>query len=142
MVHLPWTHFAKLPYVVCRICGLADVGRVAFQPLTPMFHMLDMRPGQPAYMEQLARAFEALRKALSSLQHDYEASELAIRKPAFMPYPLQDARQVPHSSITATTPMHMVAYQCNNCFHGILVPVWYLKHCQQYLEERVVASTH
>lgn len=91
MVHLPWTHLANLPCVVCRICGLADVGRVAFQPLTPMFHMLDMRPGQPAYMAQLARAFEALRKALSSLQHDYEASELAIRQPAFMPYPLQDA---------------------------------------------------
>ena len=95
MVHLPWIHCAKFPHVVCRICGLADVGRVAFQPLTPMLHMLDMRPGQPAYMEQLARAFEALRKALNSLQHDYEASQLAIRKPAFIPYPLQHARQVP-----------------------------------------------
>ena len=109
MVYLQWIHFAKLPYVVFRICGLADVGRMAFQPLTPMFYMMDMRPGQPAYMEHLARAFEALRKALNSLQHDYEASQLAIRKPAFTPYPLQDARQVPHSSRTATTSMHMVA---------------------------------
>lgn len=25
--------------------------------------------------------------------------------------------------MTATTPMHMVAYQCNNCFRGLLVPV-------------------
>ncbi len=76
----------------CRICGLADVGRVAFQPLTPMFHMLDMRPGQRTYMEQLARACEALRKALTSLQHDYETSQLAVRQPAFIPYPLQDVR--------------------------------------------------
>ena len=75
-----------------RMCGLADVGRVAFQPLTPMFHMLDMRPGQPAYMEQLARAFEALRRALTSLQNDYEASQLAVRQPVFIPYPLQDVR--------------------------------------------------
>ena len=89
-----------------------------------MFHVLDMRPGQPAYMEQLARAFEALRKALNSLQHDYKASELAIRQPVFMPYPLQDARQVPHSSITATTPMHMVTYQCNIVF----VAFWYLSN--------------
>ena len=56
--------------MLCRICGLADVGRVAFQPLTPMFHMLDIRPGQPKYMEQMARAFEALQKALTSLYHD------------------------------------------------------------------------
>ena len=74
-----------------------------------MFHMLDMRPGQPAYMEQLARAFEALRKALNSLQHAYEASQLAVRKPAFLPYPLQDARHVSHSNSPETTSMHMGA---------------------------------
>lgn len=57
-----------------------------------MFHMLDMRPGQPTYKEQLARAFEALQKALTSLQHDYETSQLAVRQPTFIPYPLQDVR--------------------------------------------------
>ena len=51
----------------CRICGLAHVDRLAFQPLTPMFHMLDMRPGQSAYMDQLARAFEASRHLFSSV---------------------------------------------------------------------------
>ena len=66
-----------------------------------MFHMLDMRPGQPTYMEQLARAFEALRKALTSLQHDYETSQLAIRQPTFIPYPLQDVRLVSCSNSTA-----------------------------------------
>ena len=74
----------------CRICGLAHVDRLAFQPLTPMFHMLDMRPGQSAYMDQLARAFEALRQALNSLERDYQASSLAIRKPPKVPYPLLD----------------------------------------------------
>ncbi len=60
-----------------------------------MFHMLDMRPGQPAYMAQLARAFEALRQALTCLQLDYQASWLAVRKPANVPYPLLDSiRQV------------------------------------------------
>ena len=121
-------------------------------------------------MEQLARAFEALRKALKSLQHDYEASQLAIRKPAFMPYPLQDARQVPHSSSTATTSMHMVpdatvAFRAfwspsgtsNSwaCMLAALTPHMgaYMQsvacvpclgplHCQQYLEKRGVASGH
>ena len=68
-----------------------------------MFHMLDMQPGQPAYMIQLARAFDVLRKALTSLQEDYEASQLAVRKPAFIPYPLQDVRQVACSSSPAAT---------------------------------------
>ena len=72
----------------CRICGLADVGRMALEPLTPMFHMLDMRPGQPAYMDQLARAFEALRQALDSLERQYQASSLAVHRPADLPYPL------------------------------------------------------
>ena len=86
--------------LLCRICGLADVGRLAFQPLTPMFHMLDMRPGQSAYMDQLARAFEALRQALDSLEHDYQASSLAIREPANVPYPLLGpSRQVACSNM-------------------------------------------
>ncbi len=64
-----------------------------------MFHMLDMRPGQPAYMEQLARAFEALRQAVTCLQLEYEASPLAIRNIANMPYPLLNSvRQVPLSA--------------------------------------------
>ena len=74
----------------CRICGLADVGKLALQPLTPIFHMLDMRPGPSTYMDQLARTFEALRRALNSLEHDYQASPLAVRKPANVPYPLLD----------------------------------------------------
>jgi len=74
-----------------------------------MFHMLDMRPGQPTYMEQLARAFEALRKALTSLQRDYETSQLAVRQPAFIPYPLQDVRLVTCSNNTAETPMYTTA---------------------------------
>ena len=73
-----------------------------------MFHMLDMQPGQPAYMIQLARAFDVLRKALTSLQGDYEASQLAVRKPAFIPYPLQDVRQVACNSSPAAT-------FCANC---------------------------
>lgn len=52
-------------------------------------------------MEQLARAFEALRKALTSLQHDYETSQLAICQPTFIPYPLQDVRLVSCSNSTA-----------------------------------------
>ena len=65
-----------------------------------MFHMLDMRPGQSAYMDQLARAFEALRRALNSLEHDYQASSLAILEPANVPYPLLDpSRQVVCSNV-------------------------------------------
>lgn len=68
-----------------------------------MFHMLDMRPGQSAYMKQLARAFEALRRALNSLERDYLASPLAIREPANVPYPLLDSvRQVVCSSSQCT----------------------------------------
>ena len=74
-----------------------------------MFHMLDMRPGQPKYMEQLARAFEALRKALTSLQHDYETSQLAVRQPTFIPYPLQDVRLVSCSNSAAGTSMYPTA---------------------------------
>ncbi|KAL0049923.1 hypothetical protein WJX82_000834 [Trebouxia sp. C0006] len=46
------------------ICGLANVGRVAFQPLTPMFHMLDIA-AWAAYIHGA---------------------------PTFIPYPLQDFR--------------------------------------------------
>ena len=88
-----------------------------------MFHMLDMRPGQPTYMEQLARAFEALRKALTSLQHDYETSQLAVRQPTFIPYPLQDVRLVSCSNSTAGTSMytttlcmqHLLAWRSATC---------------------------
>ena len=93
----------------CSICGLADVGRVAFQPLTPMFHMLNMRSGQPTYMEQLAHAFQALQKALTSLQHDYKTSQLAVRQPAFVPYPLQDVSLVSYSNNTAEKSMYTTA---------------------------------
>ena len=66
-----------------------------------MFHMLDLRP---AYMDQLARAFEALRKALNSLEHDYLASSLAIREPPNVPYPLLDpSRQVACSNMMTMT---------------------------------------
>ena len=92
MIRLSGVHIAELPYVCCRICGLANVGTVAFLPLTPMFYMLDTQPEQLAYMLQLTRAFEALRKALTSLEHDYKISDLADRQSAFIPYPLQDAR--------------------------------------------------
>lgn len=75
----------------CRICGLAFVGKVAFQPLTPIFPMLDLRPGQPAYMEQIARAFEALRHGVARLGKEYAASPLGVRPALFMPYPLTDS---------------------------------------------------
>ena len=83
-----------------------------------MFHMLDMRPGQPAYMEQLARAFEALRKALTSLQDDYEASSQAVREFAFLPYSLQDpnARQVCPLNASVTE-------SCRTCLPSITFPV-------------------
>ncbi len=97
-------------YPICRICGLADVGKLAFQPLTPMFHMLDMRPGQPAYMEQLARAFEALRQAVTGLQLEYEASPLAVRKAASVPYPLLDS--VRHISASREWHVCWHAHQC------------------------------
>lgn len=35
MVHLSWILAAQLPQAVCGICGLADIGGVAFQRLTP-----------------------------------------------------------------------------------------------------------
>ena len=70
-----------------------------------MFHILDMRPGQPAYMEQLAWAFEALRKALTS-RNRTETLQLAVRQPAFIPYPLQDARLVSCSNSTVGTSMY------------------------------------
>jgi hypothetical protein len=74
-----------------RICGLAFVGKVAFQPLTPIFPMLDLRPGQPAYMEQIARAFEALRHGVARLGKEYAASPLGVRPALFMLYPLTDS---------------------------------------------------
>ncbi|KAK9919159.1 hypothetical protein WJX75_009796 [Coccomyxa subellipsoidea] len=73
------------------ICGLAFVGKVAFQPLTPIFPMLDLRPGQPAYMEQIARAFEALRHGVARLGKEYAASPLGVRPALFMLYPLTDS---------------------------------------------------
>ena len=71
--------------------------------------MLNMRPGQPTYLEQSAHAFQALRKALTSLQHDYKTSQLAVRQPAFVPYPLQDVRLVSYSNITAEKSMYTTA---------------------------------
>ena len=80
---------------MCRICGLAFIGKVAFQPLTPMFAMLDLRQGQRAYMEQMARAFEALKRGITRLGEDYAASPLGVRPAGFMPHPLTDSsRQV------------------------------------------------
>ena len=60
-----------------------------------MFAMLDLRPGQRAYMEQMARAFEALKRGITRLGEDYAASPLGVRPAGFMPYPLTDSfRQV------------------------------------------------
>ena len=89
-----------------------------------MFHMLDMRPGQPTYMEQLARAFEALRKALTRLQRDYEASQLTLRQPTFIPYPLQDVRLASCSNSTAGNQCIQQLCACNTCLPGLLLPVW------------------
>ena len=55
MVHLSWILAAQLPQAVCGICGLADIGGVAFQRLTPMFHMLDMQQLARAYLQVLLR---------------------------------------------------------------------------------------
>ena len=55
-----------------------------------MFHMMDLRSGQPAYMEQVARAFEALRHGVNRLDVEYAASPLAVRPALSVPYPLTD----------------------------------------------------
>ena len=90
---------------LCRICGLAFIGKVAFQPLTPMFAMLDLRPGQRAYMEQMARAFEALKRGITRLGEDYAASPLGVRPAGFTPHPLTDSsRQVQNGASMHSMP--------------------------------------
>lgn len=91
------------------------MGKLAFQPLTPMFHMLDLRQGQPAYMEQIARAFEALRHGVTRLGMEYAASPLGVRNALFVPHPLADSsRQVQEYASTqhGTFCMHMSLAFC------------------------------
>ncbi len=85
---------------------MASVGKLAFQPLTPMFHMLDLRQGQPAYMEQIARAFESLRHGVTRVHMEYEASPLAVRPvTCFVPHPLTDsARRVQECATMHSVP--------------------------------------
>ena len=77
-----------------RIGGLAFVGRVAFQPLTPMFHMLDLRSGQKAYVEQVARSLEACRRGLNGLMQEYAMTSATNESQTFVPYPLLDTTRL------------------------------------------------
>ena len=86
-----WDHIHTVfPY--CRIGAVAFAkGKIAFEPLTPFFHMLDVRLGQAEYMEQVARAVEALKLSLDRLEAAYQASTLDEKLPIF-PYTLADIR--------------------------------------------------
>ena len=69
---------------------------------------MDLRSGQPAYMEQVARAFEALRHGVNRLDVEYAASPLAVRPAHSLPYPLTDPdRQDQASMQCATLCMYM-----------------------------------
>ncbi len=65
--------------------------RMAFQPLTPFFHMLDVRPGDTEHLETVARAVEALIIGVDYLYAAYDCSPLEQRDPVF-PYSLADER--------------------------------------------------
>ena len=56
------------------------------------------------------------------------ASLLLCRTPCKMPGRCLTANS------SATTSMHMVAYQMQHCFHGILVPVWYVNELGSCLD--------
>ena len=77
---------------LCRIGAVAYVQeRMAFQPLTPFFHMLDVRPGDTGHLERVARAVEALSIGVDHLYAAYDCSPLEQRDSVF-PYSLADER--------------------------------------------------
>lgn len=73
-----------LGYAACQPCApcnrVSDVyntgNQLASEPLTPALAMLDLRPHQPCYMEQVVRMCAALRQAVASLQSSYADGRL------------------------------------------------------------------
>ncbi|CAL8469235.1 g8776 [Coccomyxa elongata] len=76
-----------------RISGIANVGEhVACEPLTPALHLLDLRPHQPEYMEQLAQTLRALRLTAQHYRIGYETGSLPKHEASPLPYVLRRSR--------------------------------------------------
>ena len=63
-------------------------------------------------MEQVARAFEALRQGVTCLGMEYAASPLGVRPAFFVPYPLKDSDRQAQEYATL-------------CSHRSMAFIWY-----------------
>ncbi|KAK9803903.1 hypothetical protein WJX72_003383 [[Myrmecia] bisecta] len=76
-----------------RISGIANVGEhIACEPLTPALHLLDLRPHQPDYMEQLTQTLRALRLTAKHYRIGYETGNLPELEASPLPYVLRRSR--------------------------------------------------
>jgi hypothetical protein len=74
----------------CRMSVVANVGtHIAAEPLTPALHMLDLRPHESEYMEQVAHTLKALRLSMQFFHDGYADRSLSHVAASPLPYPLQ-----------------------------------------------------